>query len=255
MSNKSYFLLGNILMKFSFYVFCTSFLFCIFSLHAAEKQKTVVLTFDDSCKSHASFVAPYLKKLGFNATFFITEGFSFHKRKDLYMTWAEIKQLHKDGFEIGNHTRHHRSMKKLSYKDIDATIDYIEKQCKKHGIPKPVSFCYPGYQTSEDTVKVLKKRGYKFARKGGMQASKVNKDNPLLLPQAFDGRPASTLELFINAVKNADDKNIPILTFHGIPDHEHPWVSTNITRFKKYMQYLKDNNYKVIALRDYPKKK
>ena len=40
-------------------------------------DKIVVLTFDDSVASHATFVAPLLKKHGFGATFFITEGFEF----------------------------------------------------------------------------------------------------------------------------------------------------------------------------------
>ena len=73
-------------------------------------EKTVVLTFDDSVKSQATFAAPLLKKYGFNATFFITEGFSFHMRKDLYMTWEEIKNLHDQGFEIGNHTQKHKNL-------------------------------------------------------------------------------------------------------------------------------------------------
>lgn len=37
----------------------------------------IALTFDDSVASHATFVAPLLKKLNFGATFFITEGFEF----------------------------------------------------------------------------------------------------------------------------------------------------------------------------------
>ena len=36
------------------------------------KPSTIVLTFDDSVASHATFVAPLLKKHGFCATFFIT---------------------------------------------------------------------------------------------------------------------------------------------------------------------------------------
>ena len=40
-------------------------------------DKLVVLTFDDSVASHYSVVRPILKRYGFGATFFITEGFSF----------------------------------------------------------------------------------------------------------------------------------------------------------------------------------
>lgn len=227
----------------------------VVSCQAAEPQKTVVLTFDDSVKSQALFVAPLLKKNGFNATFFITEGFSFKTKKDLYMTWEEIKNLHDQGFEIGNHTRNHKNVKSLNDEKLNASLEYIEKQCEKFGIPKPVSFCYPGYATSEKAVKVLKERGYKFARAGGERASEIGKENLLLLPQAFDGKPKSTFEQFKTAVDKADATHIPILTFHGVPDIEHPWVNTDQKKFVKYINYLIENNFRVIALRDYPKGK
>ena len=56
-------------------------------------ERVVVLTFDDSVASHATFVGPLLKKLGFGATFFITEGFEFATDKVHYMTWEQIKGL------------------------------------------------------------------------------------------------------------------------------------------------------------------
>ena len=73
-------------------------------------DKLVVMTFDDSAKSHFTVVRPLLKQYGFNATFFITEGFDFRDNKRDYMTWDEIAQLHKDGFEIGNHTLDHKGV-------------------------------------------------------------------------------------------------------------------------------------------------
>jgi len=45
-------------------------------------DKLIVLTFDNSCASHATVVAPLLQRLGFGATFFITEGFSFLTGQD-----------------------------------------------------------------------------------------------------------------------------------------------------------------------------
>jgi len=63
--------------------------------------------FDDSSASHYRVARPLLKRYGFGATFFITEGFSFLTNKLDYMTWEQIGQLHRDGFEIGNHTRDH----------------------------------------------------------------------------------------------------------------------------------------------------
>jgi peptidoglycan/xylan/chitin deacetylase (PgdA/CDA1 family) len=225
---------------------------CCFN--ALAQPKTVVLTFDDSVKSHVTYVAPLLEKHGFNATFFITEGFAFKTRKDLYMTWDEIKSLHDRGFEIGNHTQHHRAVHQLSDDALHASLITIENQCVTNGIPRPITFCYPGYATSEKALVVLKERGYVFARCGGERASHIAKENPLLLPQAFDGKPDCTLEKFKAAVDAADDTHIPILTFHGVPDTDHPWVSTDPKLFAAYMQHLSDEGFKVIALRDYPAK-
>jgi peptidoglycan/xylan/chitin deacetylase (PgdA/CDA1 family) len=213
-------------------------------------DRLVVLSFDDSVASHATFVAPLLKKLGFGATFFITEGFEFATDKEHYMTWEQIKALHEAGFEIGNHTRNHTGVGRQKPEDLSADVAFIEQRCADHGIPRPTSFCYPGYQTSEAAVKVLRERGYKFARAGGAQAFDPAKDNPLALPQAFDGKPGSTLDQFKAAVALAKDGRVAVMTFHGVPDIKHPWVSTDPAKFESYMRHLQEQGCRVIALRD-----
>src|SRR5213592_3116007 len=83
-------------------------------------DRLVVLTFDDASKSHVTVARPLLKKHGFGATFFVTEGFDFPTNKKDYMSWAEIRQLHDDGFEVGNHTRDHRPVTAESLRDLPA---------------------------------------------------------------------------------------------------------------------------------------
>ena len=73
-------------------------------------DRLIVLTFDDGNKSDATYVAPLLKRYGFGGTFFITEGLNFLNNKAHYVTWEEVKALHEAGFEIGNHTRHHKNV-------------------------------------------------------------------------------------------------------------------------------------------------
>lgn len=41
-----------------------------------------------------------------------------------------------------------------------------------------------------------------------------------------------------------------VLTIHGVPDIEHPWVNTPPDLFKEFLNYLYKNNYKVIAIKD-----
>src|SRR5207244_3705098 len=82
-------------------------------------DRLVVLTFDDAIKSHYTVARGALKKYGFSATFFVTEGLGFKSNPDAYMTWEEIRALHADGFEIGNHTRDHTSVNSKNAERLD----------------------------------------------------------------------------------------------------------------------------------------
>jgi peptidoglycan/xylan/chitin deacetylase (PgdA/CDA1 family) len=226
-------------------------------------DKLVVLTFDDSVKSHAAYVAPRLKELGYGATFFITEGFDFPTNKTAYMTWEEIAGLHRMGFEIANHTARHANAAEQTREALTADLELIERRCVEHGIPKPVSFAYPGNGIGGSVIEVLKEKGYRFARRGGVAefpyeggqgvAFDFRKHDLLSIPSAGDARPAWTLDDFVRAVTQAKDGRIAVLQFHGVPDREHPWVSTEPDQFEKYLGYLKENGYRVMALRDLAK--
>ena len=238
-----------------------SALLCLGALQGAGiPDKIVVLTFDDSIKSHHSVVAPLLKRYGFGATFFITEGFEFKSDKKNYLTWEEIASLHRDGFEIGNHTRDHMGVTEESLPRLAEQVEAINQRCVEHGIPRPVSFAYPGNALADGAADALKALGFTFARRGGAPehpyehgrgfAYEPGLDHPLLIPTAGDARPHWTLEDFQRAVHQATMGKIAVLQFHGVPDRAHAWVHTPKDRFEEYMAYLAANEYTVIALRD-----
>ena len=155
-------------------------------------DKLVVLTFDDSVASHHSVVRPLLKRYGFGATFFITEGFSFRTNKQDYMTWEQIAELHEDGFEIGNHTRDHSACRARTLGQLREQIEAINARCAEYGIPRPVSFAYPGNAIVPGALPILKELGIRFARRGGAPehpyewgrgfAYEPGVDHPLLIP-------------------------------------------------------------------------
>ncbi len=223
-------------------------------------EKVVVLTFDDSVRSHFTVVRPILKELEFSATFFITEGFDFHTNRRDYMTWKQIQQLHLDGFEIGNHTRDHLSVTTKTLSRLGEQIEAINEKCRKHGIPRPVSFAYPGNAFLFDALPILEAAGFKFARRGAFPeypyekgqgvAYSPGEDHPLLIPSAGDARPNWTLKDFKAALERASHGEIPVLQFHGVPDRQHPWVDTPRHRFREYMTYLSEQGYRTLALRD-----
>jgi peptidoglycan/xylan/chitin deacetylase (PgdA/CDA1 family) len=223
-------------------------------------DKLVVLTFDDASKSHVTVAAPLLKKHGFGATFFVTEGFDFPTNKRDYMTWDEIAQLHRDGFEIGNHTRDHKAPSARDPKGTIEQLEAINGRCLAHGIPRPVSFAYPGNVLDKDVLPLLHGLGIKFARRGGAPeypydmgrgfAYEPGLDHPLLIPSAGDVRPAWTLDEFKRAVSQARGGKIAVIQLHGVPDTAHSWVNTPTPLFESYVKYLADNGHRVIALRD-----
>jgi peptidoglycan-N-acetylglucosamine deacetylase len=223
-------------------------------------EKLVVLTFDDSSASHFTVARPLLKKYGFGATFFITEGFSFRTNKQDYMTWEQIAELHQDGFEIGNHTRDHLGITAHTAGRLPAQLEAISARCREHGISAPISFAWPGNAFHTSALPMLRAAGIRFARRGGEPEVPYKEgggvpyepavDHPLLIPTTGDARPDWTLKDLQRAVGMARDGRIAVLQFHGVPDGEHPWVNTPRERFEEYMTWLHREGYKVIALRD-----
>ena len=228
-------------------------------------DKLVVLTFDDGNKSDYTFTAPLLKKYGFGATFYIMTGSFLGKPgEDNRLSWEQIRELDRQGFEIGNHTRGHPAVVALSKEAIIAEARGCEQDFAKHGVPKPTTLAYPCGHHDKVAVEALDVLGYLFARCGvgpvypifgtGSHGPVYEPavEHPLLVPSTLVPGPNTDLQDLIKAVEQARDGKITILTFHGIPD-EFPWCSNTPEKFEQHMKYLYDNGYKVIALRDLAK--
>ena len=220
-----------------------------------QKQRTVVLTFDDACKSHLTNVVPVLKKYGFNATFFICRfNDEWRKKNEKHLlTGSEVKQLSDMGFEIGNHTWNHPDLRKLTDSEISEEVESLNNFLDELQIPRPVSFAYPGGPFAENAVSVLKKHGLIAARTTEKTTWNMKKHDLMRIP-SFPLQKDSDLA-FYSALNDADKDNVPVLLFHGIPDTVHPWVDTSPAFFKRYMKYLYDNNYRVISIKQYLQEK
>jgi peptidoglycan/xylan/chitin deacetylase (PgdA/CDA1 family) len=222
--------------------------------------KTVVLTFDDAVKTHLTVVAPLLKQLGFRATFFVTQ--KWMDDQTYFLTWDEVGKLHRLGFEIGNHSWTHSDFGKTENAvKLDAELEQVENELAKVGVPKPVSFAWCGNGFGPEAMEQLQRRGYAVARRG-MQPEvpygaiqvgptlRVKNHHPLLIPTTGDAYPDWTFEHFKNVLKSAKPDEVIVLQFHGVPDEKHPWVNTPAAAFREYMNYLKQNGYRTLALRD-----
>ena len=225
-------------------------------------ERLVVLTFDDGVKSQYTVVASLLQQYGFSATFYITEGLRFLEDKSRYLTWAEVRALHDLGFEIGNHTRQHKNVATQTPAELRADLLYIDQRCADYGIPRPTPFCYPGYHTSPEAVQVIADHGFHFARTGSLPDYPVHREggrgpaydptrhHPLLVPTTGAAGPNWGFADLVWAVEQATAGRIAVLTFHGVPDLDHPWVHTEPALFATYLHYLYEAGCTVIAMCD-----
>ena len=138
-------------------------------------EKLVVLTFDDSVASHATVAAPLMKKLGFGGSFFICDFDGFKTRKDWYMTWAQIKSLADDGFDVGNHTKGHGGGSMNDW--LSMAADFAANH-----VPKPTTLCWPVYQVNPRIYPALITNGYTFGRGGHERAYRPAFDHPFDVP-------------------------------------------------------------------------
>ncbi|RTQ48130.1 polysaccharide deacetylase family protein [Hymenobacter gummosus] len=217
----------------------------------AVPERVVVLTFDDASVSHATYVAPRLKQYGFGATFFVCE---FREPpfadKSKYLSWAQMRGLDRQGFEIGSHTLTHRHVSRMTPAELAAELDSIEARCRQYGIRRPVTFAYPAYATHPAALPVLRQRGYRLARTGkgpNARAYDPSADEPLLVPSFTPGPDTAAV---YQALRQATGGRVVVLTFHGVPDTAHDWVSTPPAVFEDYLRYLHRHRYRVLALRE-----
>ena len=129
-----------------------------------KKNHKIEVSLDDGNKLDLR-VADILDKYGQKATFYIVVDWV---GKPGFLSWEDIKNLDKRGFEIGSHTISHPSDLKVLYDEdlhyqIQNSKDMIETVLG-HEISK---FCYPRGRQNERVRQVVANAGYLEARVTG----------------------------------------------------------------------------------------
>ena len=222
-------------------------------------RPVAVLTLDDAVKSHRTFAAPLLQRLGFGATFFITHRWMNDTAN--FLSWSDVAEMYGMGFEIGNHSWTHPNFSTpRAASMLEAELALVQNELAKLGMPNATSFAWCGNGFGPEARDELERLGYRYARRG-MQpeqpygevavgpAYDPSRHDPLLIPTTGDAYPDWTLQHFRNVLDQAQH-GIVVLQFHGVPDVAHPWVHTPPERFEEYMSELAERNFEVIAMRD-----
>jgi peptidoglycan/xylan/chitin deacetylase (PgdA/CDA1 family) len=224
-------------------------------------DRTVVLTFDDALRSHLEYVAPALRKHGFRATFFVTN--AWREDHDRYLSWEEIAELHRLGFEVGNHTWGHfgHHQRDMDPEERNADVELVEVVLGMAGVPRPRCFAWPGDAFGPETLRLLGERGYRFARRGSSPEVPRGTDgdgplydprvhHPLLVPSTAVARSTWTLDRFRRIVSRAEPGKAVVLQFHGVPDPANPDLGVSPGLFARFLDLLDQEGYRVVALGD-----
>ena len=93
----------------------------------------------------------------------------------------------------------------------------------------------------------LKQKGYLGIRSGSNRSYWPSEDSIWSIPSYVVGE--KNKELFSEALCAAQQGETVIFTFHGIPDINHPWVTTSPETFLGMMDALVETGLPVVSLK------
>ena len=126
------------------------------------KDRSVSITIDDAYLSVYTKAWPILKKLNLPFTLFISTDVIDNNFSN-YMNWNQIRELVDNGVLVGNQTKSHPHLHRLSSKQILNEIEYSNKRFIKELGFKPKLFAYPYGEYDNKTIEIVKGSGFEAA--------------------------------------------------------------------------------------------
>jgi len=142
-------------------------------------QRCAVITIDDSYRSFAAVGWPLLKSFGFPATLFVSTD---TVGAGDYLDWHELRALHGEGVEIGNHSASHAYLlDQMNDENWEAGVleelNHAQKLFEHKLGFTPRLFAYPYGEFSPQLVELVKQAGFDAAF--GQQSGVLTSDQGL----------------------------------------------------------------------------
>jgi len=136
---------------------------------AGLPARPVVITFDDGTLDFWEHARPVLERVGFTATLFVVSGFVGGRSSwdrvlgepdRLLMSWDQIRQLHRQGFELGSHTHNHRPLTELSDEETRSELSRSRRKLEDELGVAPEFLAYPRGFYDERHKRLVREAGY-----------------------------------------------------------------------------------------------
>ena len=124
----------------------------------ALPPRPVVITFDDGYRDTYDVAFPVLKQYGFKSTLFIPAG-----DVGKILSWKELQEMQATGMEIASHSLNHSSLSDLSIEEQMAEIHKSKELLDRYLGQNTKYFCYPNGSYTQDTLQLLRDKGFVLA--------------------------------------------------------------------------------------------
>ncbi len=122
------------------------------------RERAIAITFDDGCETDLITAAPVLKEVGFNSTFYIVEGFINGRG---YLTGEQVKELSRQGFEIGCHSMTHSYLTDLTQERLMVEIAVAKERLEQLIGERVDHFSCPGGRWNPAVARLAQEAGYR----------------------------------------------------------------------------------------------
>lgn len=152
---------------------------------APLEPRTIVLTFDDGFESVYRNAFPILEQYGYPATVFLVSAFAGKRNRwpgqpeglpeYPLMSWEQAREMHRQGFEFGSHTRTHPRLDRLSEPDALEELARSRSELEDCLGAAVESLSYP-YGRFNPQVRQLAEQVYQGACKTGLGLAQESSD-------------------------------------------------------------------------------